>query len=74
MNEVLRDALGGLDAAGIKPTVSYGKHAKVSWHDATGRRLVLVVSTSPSDTRARLNSRAVLRRLLDGRSRTPGVP
>jgi len=70
-NQLLREALGTLTARGFTPTVSNGgKHHKVSW-TARGRRYVLVISRSPSDWRARLASRAVLRRLLNSNGSTP---
>jgi hypothetical protein len=67
MNDVLRDSLDILNAAGIKPSVHRGKHTKVSWYDPTGRRRILVVSASPSSRNAIYANRTVLRRLLGGR-------
>jgi hypothetical protein len=68
--ELVRDAEVLLRRHGFAPTVSNGgKHLKISWFDQ-GRRYTLVLSRSPSDRRARLRSRTVLRRLL----RTNGAP
>jgi hypothetical protein len=65
-DELIRDAVEMLAARGFIPIVSNGgKHIKVRWFDQ-GRRYTLIVPRSPSDQRARLNSRAVLRRLLRG--------
>jgi hypothetical protein len=64
-NDLVREAVEMLIAAGRTPVVSNGgKYAKVSWVDNCGRRLTLVVSVSPSNHRARVNSRATLRRML----------
>jgi hypothetical protein len=65
--ELLADALALLHAHGHTPRISEngGKHIKVRWVDA-GRRYTLVISRSPSDGRARQESRATLRRLLRG--------
>jgi hypothetical protein len=65
MNQILDETLATLDAAGIKPDVRHGKHIKVTWHDAAGRRRILVISISPSDYRALRQNRALLRRLLN---------
>jgi hypothetical protein len=65
MNQILRETLATLGAAGIKPDVRQGKHIKVTWHDAAGRRQVLVISMSPSNRRAIYRNRALLRRLLN---------
>jgi hypothetical protein len=62
-SELVRDAVVLLRAHGFLPMVSNGKHIKVRWFDH-GRRYTLIVSQSPSDQHARLNSRAVLRRIL----------
>jgi len=62
--ELIRDAVVLLQDRGFVPTVSNGgKHVRVRWFDH-GRRYTLYVPASPSDQRARLNSRAVLRRIL----------
>jgi hypothetical protein len=62
--ELVRDAVVLLRGHGFVPTVSNGgKHTKVRWFDH-GRRYTLFIPASPSDKRARLNSRAVLRRIL----------
>jgi len=63
-NPLVLDALDMLAKRGLVPVVSKrGKHIKVRWVDQ-GRVYVLVVARTPSDYRTRLNSRAVLRRLL----------
>lgn len=63
--ELIADALAMLHAHGLTPRIaeSSGKHIKIRWLDA-GRRHTLVISRSPSDTRARQESRATLKRLL----------
>jgi hypothetical protein len=63
-NELVREAIAAVVARGFTPAVrNGGKHFKVSWV-ANGRRRVLVISQSPSNRKARVQSRAVLRRLL----------
>ena len=62
--DLVRDALAILAAHGLTPTVdASGRHIKIYWV-THGHRHLLVIPQSPSDYRARLNSRAVLRRLL----------
>ena len=63
--ELVMDALALLRAHGHTPRISEngGKHIKIRWLDA-GRRHTLVISRSPSDSRARWGSRATLKRLL----------
>jgi hypothetical protein len=62
--ELVRDAITLLRRHGFSPTVSNGgKHLKVRWFDQ-GRSYTLIIPQSPSDHRARLNSRAMLRRIL----------
>jgi hypothetical protein len=63
--ELIADALGLLHAYGFAPSIAEGngKHIKIRWNDA-GRRFTLVISRSPSDSHARQNSRAVLKRML----------
>jgi hypothetical protein len=62
--ELVHDAVAMLRDRGFVPTVSNGgKHTRVRWFDH-GRRFTLYIPASPSDHRARLNSRAVLRRIL----------
>jgi len=62
--ELVRDAVALLRGHGFTPAVSNGgKHVRVRWFDH-GRRYTLYVPSTPSDHRARLNSRAVLRRIL----------
>jgi hypothetical protein len=63
-NELLDEALTMIRAAGFKPNVVRNRHWKITWTDQQGRVQSLVVALSPSDRRARLQSRAVLRRLL----------
>jgi hypothetical protein len=63
-NQLVRDAVALLADHGFKASVSNGgRHLKVRWFD-DGRRYTLIVPATPSDRRGRLNSRAVLRRLL----------
>jgi len=67
--ELVADAVRLLRDHGFTPAVSNGgKHTRVRWFDG-GRRYTLYVPASPSDHRARLNSRAVLRRLLRNETR-----
>jgi hypothetical protein len=63
-NELLEDALAMLRQAGIEPQVVRNRHWKITWTDDQGHTRLLVVAFSPSDRRARLQSRAMLRRLL----------
>jgi hypothetical protein len=66
-NELVREAVAIVVARGFTPTVSNGgKHYKLSWLDHGRRRHVLVISQSPSNQKARVQSRAILRRLLNG--------
>jgi hypothetical protein len=67
-NELIGEAVATLTAHGFEPVVSNGgKHAKVGWVDAAGRRRVLTFSYSHTGNwRTRANSRARLRRLLRG--------
>jgi hypothetical protein len=63
-SELVRDAVALLQDHGFAATVSNGgKHVRVRWLDQ-GRRYTLYVPSTPSDHRARLNSRAVLKRIL----------
>jgi hypothetical protein len=64
MNEILRETLAALAASGVRPGVRRGKHIKVTWHDAAGRKQTLIISVSPSNHRALHNNCALLRRLL----------
>jgi hypothetical protein len=66
-NDLLDDAVEMIRAAGFEPRVVRNKHVKIFWMDEQGRRHCLVLSASPSDWHARTQSRAVLRRLLNGR-------
>jgi hypothetical protein len=68
MCDLLEDTLAILADAGIKPEVRQGRHLQVRWHDAAGKRRLLVISRSPSSRFARLKNRHVLRRLLNARS------
>ena len=62
--ELVDDAVTLLKSRGFVPTVSNGgRHVRVRWHDQ-GRRFTLYIPATPSDHRARLNSRAVLKRIL----------
>jgi hypothetical protein len=63
--ELVADALGLLHAHGFTPRIQEngGKHIKIRWSDA-GRRFTLVIARTPSDSRARHQSRATLKRLL----------
>jgi hypothetical protein len=63
-HELLEDALKTIRAAGFKPTVVRNSHWKIRWLDRRGRKQMLIVAFSPSDYRARAQSRAILRRLL----------
>jgi hypothetical protein len=63
-HELLEEALTKIRAAGFEPTVVCNRHFKISWTNQHGRRQVLVIAMSPSDHRARLRSRSILRRLL----------
>jgi hypothetical protein len=70
-NELVHDAVTLLRSHGLVPKVSNGgKHVRVRWFDH-GRRYTLIVPASPSDQRARLNSRAVLRRILRSNGGAP---
>jgi hypothetical protein len=63
-SELVRDAVTMLRDRGFTPIVSNGgRHLRVCWFDG-GRRYTLFIPASPGDVRARLNSRAVLRRIL----------
>jgi hypothetical protein len=63
-SELVHDAVTLLRGHGFVPTVSNGgKHLRVRWFDQ-GRRYTLVISQSPSDRHARINSLAILRRML----------
>jgi hypothetical protein len=65
-NALVSEAVNTLRARGFVPVVKNGgKHVKIGWIDH-GRRFLLVVSRSPSNFRAERNSRALLKRLLNG--------
>ena len=63
-NEILRDTLAVLAAAGIKPVVTHGAHIEVQWRDASGHKHTLVVSSSTRSRSALKANRTILRRLL----------
>lgn len=63
-NPILDEALVMIRAHGFEPRVVRNRHYKVSWLDRYGRTRLLVISFSPSDRRAQMQSRALLRRLL----------
>jgi hypothetical protein len=65
--ELVADALALLHEHGFVPSIAEngGKHIKMRWNDA-GRRFTLIISRTPSDSRARQQSRATLKRLLRG--------
>jgi hypothetical protein len=63
-NELLEEALVTLRHAGFEPRVVRNRHWKITWIDQRGRTRVLVVAFTPSNRRARLQSRNTLRRLL----------
>ncbi len=63
-NDLLDDAVEMIRAAGFESRVVCNRHWKICWTDQQGHRHCLVVAVSPSDRRAKLQSRAVLRRLL----------
>ena len=65
-NERLAVVLKELEAAGIKPTIAYGRrmHPKVRWTSADGKVRTCIVSSTSSDHRARHNARSLVRRLL----------
>jgi hypothetical protein len=63
-HDLLNEAIETIRAYGFNPCVARKRHWKVSWVDQQGRTRLLVISFSPSDYRARMQSRAVLRRLL----------
>jgi hypothetical protein len=63
-NELLEEALVTLRQAGFEPRVVRNRHWKITWIDQRGRTRVLVVAFTPSNRRARLQSRNTLRRLL----------
>ena len=63
-NELLEEALATLRQAGFEPRVVRNRHWKITWVDQHGRTRMLVVAFSPSNRRARVQSRNTLRRLL----------
>lgn len=62
-NNIVREALQMITAAGYEPTIVFGRHAKIRWQQ-NGRVNTLICSISSSDRWAIFNSRSVLRRLL----------
>jgi hypothetical protein len=63
-HEILEEALSAIRASGFEPNIVRNRHFKVCWIDRRGRKQILIVAFSPSDYRAREQSRALLRRLL----------
>jgi hypothetical protein len=63
-DEILKEAVEMVRAAGFEPSITRSRHYKVSWVDQYGRTRLLVVAFSPSKQRAQVQSRAILRRLL----------
>jgi hypothetical protein len=63
-NELLEEALSTFRQAGFEPRVVRNRHWKVTWTDQYGRTRMLIVAFTPSNRRARLQSRNTLRRLL----------
>jgi hypothetical protein len=61
---MLDEALTTIRAAGFEPNVARNRHWKVSWTDGRGRTRILVIAFTPSNRRARAQSRSILRRLL----------
>jgi hypothetical protein len=68
VNEILRETLTTLKAAGLEPQVVQSRHFKVCWTDPHGRRRHVIVSCSPSSRYALHRARAVLRRLMGDRA------
>jgi hypothetical protein len=63
--ELIADALALLHAHGFMPSIQESRHIKIRWRDDR-RNFVLIISRTPSDSRARQQSRATLKRLLRG--------
>lgn len=63
-NQIVRETLATLKAAGFEPHVIKARHIKICWTDPGGRRRLLVVSNSPSCRNAIHRARATLRRLM----------
>jgi hypothetical protein len=63
-NETLKEAIEMIRAAGFKRRAIRTRRWKTYWVDRYGRHRRLVMPVTPSDWRASLNSRAMLRRLL----------
>jgi hypothetical protein len=62
---LVREAIAFLGDNGYAADLNLdGAHLKVRWLGRSGRQHLLVLSRSPSDRRASMNSRATLRRLL----------
>jgi hypothetical protein len=64
MNELLRDTVECLKAAGLTPHVEHSRHIKVRFIDAQAREHCIVIARSPSCRFARKKNRALLRRML----------
>jgi excinuclease UvrABC helicase subunit UvrB len=62
-NEVLSQAIRILTEHGFMPVIEQGRHIKVRWFDGE-RQQQLIVPCTPSDHRALLNSRSVLKRII----------
>jgi hypothetical protein len=63
-HELLEETISMIRVARFEPNVVRNRHWKVSRVDRCGCRQVLVVAFSPSVRRVRVQSRAILRRLL----------
>jgi hypothetical protein len=63
-NELLDEALATIRAAGFEPNIVRSRHWKIRWVDRQGRTRLLVVAFTPGGRKARMQSRAILRRLL----------
>jgi hypothetical protein len=59
---IIREAVAALNGC-VADVDLDGRHVKVTW-TANGRRRLLIISKTPSDSRAAANSRSALRRLL----------
>ena len=59
-NELLDEALATIP----QPNIVRSRHWKISWVDRQGRIRLLVVAFTPGGRKARMQSRAILPRLL----------
>jgi hypothetical protein len=64
MNDLLRDTVEYLKAAGLTPHVEHSRHIKVRFIDAQAHARCIVIARSPSSRFARKKNRALLRRML----------